>query len=74
MMNYPNKLISVKDSVLISMLKIVQSIPTAGINCIELQIAVSDVMDIEDFVEATTTLFAISYISIDEYGIIKRLC
>jgi hypothetical protein len=34
----------------------------------------SRVMDIEEFVEAMTNLFAISYISIDEYGIIKRLC
>lgn len=56
------------------MLKIAQSIPVGGIDCIELQIVVSRVMDIEDFVDAMTNLFAISYISIDEYGIIKRLC
>lgn len=74
MKNYPNKLISVKDSVLMSMLKIVQSIPTAGINCIELQTTVSQVVGIEDFIEAMTNLFAISYISIDKHGIIKRLC
>lgn len=74
MKNYPNKLISVKDSVLMSMLKIAQSIPTAGINCIELQTTVSQVVGIEDFIEAMTNLFAISYISIDKHGIIKRLC
>lgn len=74
MKNYPNKLISVKDSILMPMLKIAQSIPSVGIDCIELQLIVSHQMDIEDFVEAMTNLFAISYISIDEYGIIKRLC
>lgn len=74
MKNYPNKLISVKDSVLMSMLRIIQSIPSVGIACIELQMDMSRVMDIEEFVEAMTNLFAISYISIDEHGIIKRLC
>ena len=74
MKNYPNKLISVKDSVLMSMLRIIQTIPSVGIACIELQMDMSRVMDLEEFVEAMTNLFAISYISIDEYGIIKRLC
>lgn len=74
MKNYPNKLISVKDSVLMSMLRIIHAIPSVGIACIELQMDMSRVMDIEEFVEAMTNLFAISYISIDKYGIIKRLC
>lgn len=74
MKNYPNKLISVKDSILMSMLKILQSIPSAGISCVELQIIMSRHMDIEEFVEAMTNLFAISHIFIDENKIIKRLC
>lgn len=46
MKNFPSKLISVKDSILMSMLEIVKLIPTDGISCIQLQNSVSHTMDV----------------------------
>lgn len=74
MKNFPSKLISVKDSILMSMLEIVKLIPTDGISCIQLQNSVSHTMDVVEFVEAMTNLYAISYISIDDNQIIRTIC
>lgn len=74
MKSYPNKLISVKDSILMSMLAVIKEIPASGISCNELLKIVSHNMDIEDFVDAMTNLYAISYISIDDNEIIRRVC
>ena len=74
MKNFPSKLIPVKDSILISMLKIVKLIPTDGISCIQLQNSVSHTMDVVEFVEAMTNLYAISYISMDNNQIIRKIC
>lgn len=74
MKSYPNKLISVKDSILMSMLAIVKEIPMSGISCNKLLEVSAYNMDIEEFVDAMTNLYAISYISIDDNEIIRRVC
>ena len=56
------------------MLKIVKLIPTDGISCIQLQNSVSHTMDVVEFVEAMTNLYAISYISMDNNQIIRKIC
>ncbi len=57
-----------------SMLAIVKEIPMSGISCSKLFEVLSCSMDVEDFVDAMTNLYAISYISIDDNEIIRRVC
>lgn len=74
MKSYPSKLISVKNSILMSMLSILNEIPTTGIKCTDLQVAVACSIDVGEYIEAMTNLFAISCISIDEHDIIRKIC
>lgn len=57
-----------------SMLAVAREIPTSGISCNDLFEVSSRSMDVGDFIDAITNLYAISYISIDDNEIVRRVC
>lgn len=73
MKNYPNKIISVKDSVFMPMCEVLELIPIDGISCVELYEQLAKRLCVEDFVEAMTNLYAICSIDIDN-NIVYRVC
>lgn len=74
MKKYPNKIVSVRDSIFMPMREILETIPTEGISCVDLQERLRGRISVEDFVDAMTNLYAICMIEVNDNNVVRRLC
>lgn len=71
MKRFPDKLTTLEDSLLWSMLTVVKAIPQSGIN-IQSLLQLTN-LSVDDFMEALDYLYIANYIEIEQ-DIIKRIC
>lgn len=74
MINFPNKIYTVDKSILRPMEYIMNNLPSNGMNALNLYKLVSSFIEMDEYMNALSCLYAINYIDLSENLKIIRTC
>lgn len=73
-MKYPNKLYSVKESVVGKMMELAILIPENGIGVEDLYYQAHRGMSVSDFLDALSCMYIIGSVEVSENNIVRKVC
>jgi hypothetical protein len=73
-MKYPNKLYSVRESVVGKMMELAVLIPENGIGVEDLYYQTHREMSVSDFLDALSCMYMIGSVEVSESNIVRKIC